>query len=201
MNDVIDNIKARRSIRKYLDKRIPEDLIKEIVEAGRFAPSAHNSQPWRFVVIEDKDKIDELSNSVKDWFKKRMKFGKFFGIFNKKIKDEVKSAEKRASSDKDLFFYDAPLVILVCAKDGKFIPQDCALAAENMMLAARSLGIGSCWIGFADLVVNQNRTFMDYLGVPNDCKIMAHLIFGYPEKFPAQAFPRKEEADVVKWLK
>ncbi len=199
MNKIIENIKVRRSIRKYANKKIPNKLVKEVIEAGRYAPSAHNAQPWRFIVITNKKEIKGLSDYIKNWFKKRLFFGRFAGIFYKRIKNEIESAKKRLT-DKDLFFYDAPLLVLVCAKPGRFSMQDCSLAAENMMLAARSLGIGSCWIGFADMVINKDRKLMDKIGVPKGYKIMAHLVFGYPVKFPSQAYPRKQEADVVKWI-
>lgn len=197
MNAVIKAIKQRRSIRRYKDKKISSKLIKEIIEAGRYAPSSHNSQPWRFVVIADRKKIRGLSDHIKRWFNRRLKLGALVGLFNKKIKQESESAKKRLFTDQDLFFYDAPLLVLICAKPGRFAKVDCACAAENMMLAARSLGIGSCWIGYADLVVNKNRGLMDSLGVPKDCKIMGHLIFGYPIKFPSNASERKKEADVI----
>lgn len=82
----------------------------------------------------------------------------------------------------------------------RFTKVDCACCAENMMLAARSLGIGSCWIGFADLVINKNRKLMTSLGVLKDHKIIAHLIFGYPIKFPEKARERKKEAGVIRWI-
>jgi nitroreductase len=200
MNAVIENIKSRRSIREYKDKKIPKNLVKDIIEAGRYAPSSHNSQPWRFVVIEDKSVIKDLSDYIKIWFQKKLLFGKIAGLFHPRIKSEINSAKKRLLTDKDLFFYGAPLLVLVCAKPGRFSIQDCSLASQNMMLAARSYGIGSCWIGFADLVVNKGRRLMSKLGVPKGYKIMAHLIFGYAVKFPDKAYPRKEEADVVKWI-
>jgi len=198
MNQIIETIKQRRSIRKYTDKKISKKIINEIIEAGRYAPSAHNTQPWRFVVITDK-KIKELSEHIKDWFRKRLSLGFFIGFFNKKIKEELEAAKKRLG-EKDLFFYDAPLLVLICAKPGRFKEIDCACAGENMMLAARSMGIGSCWVGFADMVVNKDRKLMDSLGVPKDCKIMGHIVFGYPLKFPSKASERKKEAGIVKWV-
>jgi nitroreductase len=200
MNQVIENIKHRRSIRKYQNKDISKDLLNEIIEAGRYAPSSHNSQPWRFIVISSKGQIKNLSDYIKDWFKKRLVLGRFAGFFNKKIRGEIESAKKRLFTNSDLFFYDAPLLVIVCAKPKRFSLQDCSLAAENMMLAARSLGIGSCWIGFADLVINKNRNLMSRLGVPKGYRIMAHLIFGYPVSFPGKPYPRKEEANIVKWI-
>jgi len=200
MNSIIRNIKQRRSIRRYKANEISKKLIKEIIEAGRYAPSSHNSQPWRFVVITDKKKIRELSGYIKGWFKRRLKLGAFVGFFNKRIRSELEGAKKRLFMDQDLFFYDAPVLVLICAKPGRFTKADCACAAQNMMLVARELGVGSCWIGFADLVINKNRKLMGSLGVPRDCKIMGHIIFGYPIKFPERASERKKEADIVKWI-
>ena len=200
MGSIISNIKQRRSIRKYSAKKIPKKLVNSIIEAGRYAPSSHNSQPWRFVVITDNKRIKELSEHIKDWFKGRLKLGVLIGLFNKRVKQDLEGAKNRLFTDKDLFFYDAPLLVLICAKPGRFAKVDCACAAQNMMLFARDLGIGSCWIGYADLVVNRSRRLMDSLGVPKGCKIMGHLIFGYPIRFPSKASERKKEADVVKWI-
>ncbi len=201
MNPVIKNIRQRRSIRRYTQKPIPKNLIEEIIGSGRYAPSSHNSQPWRFVVITSKSKIKELSDHIKKWFRLRSQLGNIVGLFNKKIKQELGAAKQRVITEQDLFFYDAPLLILVCAKPGRFSNVNCACAAQNMMLAARSLGIGSCWVGFADMVINKDRALMDELGVPKECKVFVHLIFGYPVKFPEKAFSRKDEAGIVKWIK
>lgn len=201
MNQVIENIKTRRSIRKYQNKAIPGRIVKEITEAARFAPSSHNSQPWRFIVITNRKKIKETADCVKGWFKKLIIMGRVASLFYKKIGEEIKSAEKRAYTDKDLFLYDAPLVVLVCSKPGRFHAKDCSCAAQNMMLAANSLGIGSCWIGFADLALNKSRAMMENLGVPKGHEIMATLAFGYPVKKPDSALPRKEEAGIIKWIK
>ena len=199
--DLMEIIKHRRSIRRYEDKAIPEELIKQIIEAGRFAPSSHNSQPWRFIVITDKKVINKLSDAIKHWFKNKIRLGSFLSLFYKKLRHTIDAAEKRVFTDKDLFFYDAPCIILICSKQGRFHAQDCALAAQNMMLTAYSLGIGSCWIGFADVVLNRKKKLMKELGVPKKHKIMATLIFGYTEKYPSSPYPRKEEANIIKWIK
>jgi len=198
MNTIIDNIKNRRSIRKFKDKKIPKSTIKEIIEAGRFAPSAHNSQPWHFVVIDDRNKIKKLSDYIKNWFKKKLIWKPIISLFNKKILRTIESAEKRIFNDKDLFFYGAPVLILICAKDNKWADKDCGCAAQNMMLAARSLNIGSCWIGYADYVISKNKRLQAELKIPEGMKIKSHLVFGYTERFPGP-IPRKEE-DVVNWV-
>lgn len=200
-NQIIKNIKNRRSIRSYKGKSVPRGIIKEIIEAGRYAPSSHNSQPWRFIVITNRKKIKELSESVKDYYRRLVRLGAILTAFSRKLRKLSDSAKKRIDTDKDLFFYNAPVVILICAKEGRFSVQDCSCAAQNMMLAARSLGLGSCWIGFADVALNKNRKRLNGLGVPNDMYVIATLTVGYPEKFPGKAFPRKKEADVLSWIK
>ncbi len=198
MNNVIDNIMNRRSVRRYNDKSVSKAIIEQIIEAGRFAPSSHNSQPWRFVVITDRKLIKELSDMVKKWYRNLLRLSAVLK-FNKSIKKISESAKKRVTTDKDLFFYDAPLLILICAEPKGFALVDCACAAQNMMLAARSLGIGSCWIGFADRAF-RSRKLLDKAEVPKELKVMASLVFGYPLSFPDSIVERKEEADVVKWI-
>lgn len=199
MNSVIENIKKRRSIRQYTDKKIPKKLVEEIISAGRFAPSAHNTQPWRFVVIKDSRKIKELSDYIKKWFKRRLILKPIISLFSKKLLKTLESAEKRLFIDQDLFFYGAPLLVLVCAKPNRWAEKDCSCAAQNMMLAARSLGIGSCWVGYADYVIGKSKRLQKELKIPSGTKIQANLVFGYPKRFPDAVVPRKKEK-VVEWV-
>ncbi len=200
MNETLATIKNRRSIRKFKLKEVSKKDILEIIEAGRYAPSSHNSQPWRFVVVSNKKEVERLADSIKGWFRKIMVLGSFVGFFNKRIRGALKIVKKRAYSESDLFFYDAPLVILVCARRGTFFFKDCSCAAQNMMLAARSLGIGSCWIGFADIAFHESKSLRKQVGVPKGTHVVATLIFGYPDKFPESALPRKDEADIVNYI-
>ena len=201
MNTVLEVIKNRRSIRKFQDKPIDAKLIKKIIGAGVFAPSSHNSQPWRVIVITNKNEIKECSGILKKWFRGLIKFGSFTALFNRKIRGEIESAKKRVESKDDLFFYNAPVLALIHSKKSKFHIKDCACAAQNMLLAARSIGIGSCWVGFADLALNKDKRFLEKMEIPKGNEIVASLIFGYPVKFPKNALPRKEEALAVKRIK
>ncbi len=198
MNKLIDNIKNRRSIRKYRDKAVSKAVIKQIIEAGKYAPSSHNSQPWRFIVITDRKLIRELAEMMKRFYKKILQLAPLLS-FSKGIQKLKEGAKTRVNSDKDLFFYDAPVLILICAKPKGFALVDCACAAQNMMLMARSLDVGSCWIGFADRAF-RSRKLMDKAKVPTGHKVMASLVFGYPTSFPKSAYPREKEVDVVEWL-
>jgi len=191
MNKVIDNIKNRRSIRKYLDKKIPTNIIHELIDAATYAPSSNNKQPWEFVVIRNKKQIDELSDDINNWFKTFVTIGTPI-TFIREIKKSVAEMRKRVESEKDLFFYHAPLVIILHGKKSSFINHDLSCAAQNMMLTARSLGIGSCWIGFADIVLNKSTKLKKKLRIPLSHQVVATLAFGYPLKFPSKALPRKQ---------
>ncbi|MCK5283840.1 MAG: nitroreductase family protein [Nanoarchaeota archaeon] len=189
MNSTIDTIKNRRSIRKYENKKISKELINEIIDAGIYAPSSHNSQPWNFTIITHKKVIDELSDEIKAWYASLVKIGVPLS-FIKKVREAVEGMRRMVNSEKDLFFYNAPVVMIIHAKSHEFYQKDCACCAQNMMLAARSLGIGSCWIGFADIVLNKSRKMRKKLGIPVSHRIMATLVFGYAVKFPSKALPR-----------
>lgn len=153
---LIDTILSRRSIRRYETKDIPEDVMKQILEAGRQAPSAVNRQPIRFVIVKDQ----ELS--------KRFPSMPFNG-----------------------FMKNAPAVIVGCADTkslltGKWAVVDSAIAMQNMVIAAWTLGVGSCWIGAFD-----EKKVKESLKIPDKWKVVALITLGYPAEVPK---PRKKKA-------
>lgn len=154
---VFDVILDRRSIRRYQDNEIPEDVLSQILEAARQAPSAVNRQPYRFVVVTDSN-----------------------------LKKEVKGMFSR-------FLEKAPVVIVGCADikarlTGKWATIDTAIALENMVIQAWSLGVGSCWIGS----FNENK-IKKVLNIPEKWKIVALVSFGYPAEEPKQR--KKKQKD------
>lgn len=132
MNEVIGVIKKRRSVRAFQDKQINEDELQAILEAGLWAPSAHNTQPWHFTVIQDPDLIGHISTvCTQDMAKSPVEWMVRMGQSGRSI------------------FYNAPTVIIVSGKkEDLFEPLiDCSAATQNLLLAAESLDIGACWIG------------------------------------------------------
>jgi len=189
MNAVIEAIRKRRSVRSYQGKAVPRDIVNAIIEAGNEAPSAMNSQPWRFVVVEDGEAKKKLLRAA---------------LPNaRKILDLVKDADparhealtKRLNDLPDPVYYSAPVVVFVIGS-GRYADHSCPLACENMMLAAHSMGLGSCWVGFGSMVtddVEVKRT----LDLKEDEKIFGPILLGYPEGYPER--PQKKEP-VVKWV-
>jgi nitroreductase len=187
-NPVIEAIKSRRSVRDYLDKQVSEDAVNQVIDAGIHAPTALGLQPWNFVVISGKDIIKEISDHIKPMVQEHLKDS------TEQLAKDLK--EKMKNKDFNLF-YDAPVLILVMHnRDDKLADYDCALCAENMMLAAHSLGLGSCWIG-AGAFIQQSPELLDDLDIPHDFKIVAPIILGYPRSTPS---PIDKCEPMVSWI-
>ena len=190
MNDVFENIYLRRSVRDYKPNDVPDDIIRELIKVGTYAPSAGNKQPWRFVVIKNREMIARLSGRAKKLW---------LDTVGEKSNPDVKMLANAMKMPEFNIFYNAPVLILIFAAPGAFSPQDdCAAAAENMMLAARSLGISSCWIGFG-MPLGSDEAVLQELKVPEDHRLMAPLIFGYPVK-DVQMVPQRKEDVTLNWI-
>jgi nitroreductase len=188
-NVVLENIYQRRSVRNYSDKEVPDEAIKEIIRAGTYAPTAVNRQPWRFVVVKNRRLIEEYDDRAKKAFLAAYK--------DTEIPDLVRYVQYLSKPTTRLF-YGAPVLIFVFASPDVINEHDCALAAENMMLAAQSFGIGSCWIGLAG-GLGYDVEFLKEVGVPEGHKLIAPLIFGYPAKGNLKA-PARNPNVILKWI-
>lgn len=190
MNEVIETIKKRRSIRAYDAKPVPRDVLNAIIEAGNEAPSSMNSQPWRFVVVEEKDAKRKLLNAALPHAKKMTEM----------VKDvdpaRYESIKKRYAELPDPIYYSAPAIVFVIGI-GKYAAHSCPLACENMMLAAQSLGLGSCWVGFGSMVTEDPEA-RKLLDLKEDESIFGPILLGYPKDLPKR--PPKKEPN-VKWLR
>jgi nitroreductase len=187
MNGVIDNIKQRRSIRSFMDTKIERKILEELIDAARFAPTGANSQPWRFVVIEDADfrmKLAEMALPIyKDWL----------NSMPESFKEMRKDIDAKVS---DPVYYNAPAVIFVIGK-GITADLDCPMACQNIMLAARSFGIGSCWVYMGQFPLKE-REIQDRLALKEDEKVYGPIVLGYPDADFPEA-PEKKEPE-VRWI-
>lgn len=161
-------IAGRRSVRAYEKKPIPEEMIQKLLKAGAMAPSAMDKQPCRFIVIEDRAKMDKIASAVKD------RLG-VLGIGARLI--------ERAKVMEDVIFYGAQLLILLVADKDDWAPIDCALAAQNMMLQGYDMGLGSCFIGFMT-TLDEKSEILKELGISEKQKLYCPLIFGFPKNWP-----------------
>lgn len=178
--EVFDAIKARRSIRKFLDKPVEPEKLQTVLEAARMAPSWANMQCWRFVVVQDqqvKAQISELSY-VEAYFATR--------------------GYKTNPSQKALA--QAPVVIVACADPAQsgnlwgqdYYMTDLGIAVENLMLAAHAVGLGSVFVG-----VFNEESLRDLLGIPADIRIVGLFPLGYPVEGGKAGPPRKPIDEIV----
>lgn len=190
INEVLRAVYQRRSVRNYRLDAVPDDAIKEIIRAGTFAPSAMNSQPWRFVVIRNRETIKKLSDKAKELWVEQSK--------NMQSLELQRLADMISRPNYNLF-YNAPLLIMIFADTSGFMPQvDCSLAAENMMLAAWSLGLGSCYIGLAQ-PLERVTSMMKELGVSEKYRLVSSLIFGFPAGGELK-IPERNRGVILRWI-
>ena len=179
VNPVLSSIMARRSVRKYLDKPVEHETLEVVVRAGINAPSGMNRQPWIVRVVEDQKLIADVTE-----------------VYKQEDAEQVKR-------DKDFknMFRNAPNLICVCTPANGGGELDAGLLGENMMLAAQSLGLGTCCLGgpVRFLLSNEKcKFFLDRLDIPEDYKLNYIIAIGYPDEQP-EAKPR--DASKVKFIK
>ena len=185
MNETIQNILQRRSVRSYQPQSVEPNKLQLILECGRFAPSAMNKQPWHFTVITHRAALDRISTE------------------NKSIllaSNDPKARERASQPDFDSFHH-APAAIIVSGEDGNtFAPADCANAMENMAIAAQSLGLASCYLaGFRRCFAGPNgEALKAELGIPQGFTPLYTLALGYPAGEIPEPAPRRE--GTVKWI-
>ena len=203
MNQVIEVINNRRSIRDYEPKPIPRDVINTIIEAGNQAPfmSEKRFQPWRFVVVENpefKQKLVQTTLPIWKNFMENMKEA------SPEIYEKAMMLYETMDEPKDLVYYSAPVIIFVIGPARN--ATCCALACENIMLAATSLGLGSCYVGFGAMVTG-NADVVQTLELTEDEQIYGPILLGYPKDDPnarvanglASLAPKKKEP-MIKWI-
>jgi nitroreductase len=175
--DVMQAIKNRRSVRKLKSEPVSNDLVEAVLEAGRWAPSWANTQCWKFVVVRD-------------------------ALMRGKVAETISPGNRGTDALKN-----APVIIAICGELGKagykkgtlatdkgdWYMFDTALAAQNMMLAAHSLGLGTVAIGLFDA-----SKAAELLEIPSNVRVVLLLPLGYPAEEPT-APPRKELTEIVSY--
>lgn len=182
MNQVIENINTRVSVRDYKDEKVPDEVIQELLKLGFRAPNAMNRQSLAFAVVENKDKAKEYSDRAKTLRLDREKM---------KSKPNERVINMLSNEDYNVFF-NSPVQIFIFSSPRGIAPiEDGSLAAENMMLAAHSMGYGMCCIGFAQ-GLGFDQGFRSDLDIPEDHSYVTALTLGKP----AKNTPIKDRKDV-----
>jgi nitroreductase len=184
--NVLEAIRERRAVRDFKPEPVSAGLLYQLVSAASWAPSAMNEQPWHFTIVTDRAMLDEISRRAKSWL-----------LTN--LPAMPRSAHFRdilAEPDFNIFYNASCLVVISTDVNGPWMCEDASLAAQNMMLMATDLGLGSCWIGFAQGWLNSVEG-RQLLNLSDKALVVAPLIVGYPRTLPPPV-PRK--APLISWI-
>ncbi|MGB7054635.1 MAG: nitroreductase family protein [bacterium] len=205
MNPVIEAINNRMSIRSYMLKPISKDIINTIIEAGNQAPSRGREekvtkeflfQPWRFVVVEDPEFKQKLVQTTLPIWKKMTEGMK---ETHPEIYEQVMMQYEAMDERKDMVYYSAPVILFVIGLAGYAV--SCALACENIMIAATSFGLGSCYVGFGAMVKG-DADVVKALELKDNERIYGPIVLGYPkdESSALASIRAKKKEPIIKWI-
>lgn len=185
---IMEAINQRRSVRDYQPRRLDRDTIRALLAAAVRTPTAMHGEPWAFAILQDSDALKRLSDRAKTLFAEEAR---------RLHLDQSGRALDIFSTPEFNIFYNATTLIVICGKPiGPFVVADCWLAAENLMLAAHALGLGTCVIGSSLLALNEPAGKAE-AGIPTDHTAFAALIAGVP-RGDTSPTPRKAP-NIVAW--
>ena len=205
MNAVIEAINKRRSIRSYEPKSIPRDVINTIIEAGNQAPSTMGMvkgvlrfQPWRFVVVEDPEFKQKLLQTALPIWKKMTESMK---EMDPEVYEKAMKLYEAMPEPKDMVYHGAPVILFIIGPIRNAV--SCALACENIMIAATSLGLGSCYTGFG-ANVKGDADVVKAFELTDGERIYGPILLGYPKDDPKVRFMDQHESRYaepkIKWI-
>ena len=213
-NPVEDVIFRRRSNRTYLKKQVPEYLLRRVLEAGRFAPSAGNGQPWKFIVVQNQQMLAEMTADVV----KACQLGKRFLDYLEPGRAALEGMTKLVQRLRKNEAHPIPLAAMFLIAEGKLgvwhgaptvIPiladmrapgkpfVDVGIAGQNMVLTAHSLGLGTCWVSFIQPLEYLPK-WRKRLGIRYPYKLVTSIALGYPKGQPDGQVNRETKA--IDWF-
>src|SRR5450759_2748313 len=167
--NVFEAILARRSVRTYAPDQLGHNTVQTLLDAAVHAPTAMHEEPWAFVVVQDHALLQRLSDLAKPLFVEEVRYRNAHGSSH--------SFDHFTRPDFNIF-HGANTLIIICAKPlGPFVVADCWLAAENLMLAASAVGLGSCVIGSAVAALNIHNVKAE-LGISDEYSAIAPIVVG-----------------------
>ena len=191
----LDVIYTRRSVRSFLDERLDRGTIRGLLDAAVQAPTAMHLEPWGFVVVEDRAALRRYSDSAKRAWVTDVTAHRELHLGATRDTERA-FAQQIASPDFDIF-YNAAALIVICGKPvGPFVTADCWLAAENLMLAAAALGLGSCCVELALPALTAPGVRRE-LSIPDGYEVVAPIVVGVPADATSVAV--RKEPVILSW--
>jgi F420 biosynthesis protein FbiB-like protein len=194
MPDLLETIKGRRSVRKYLPRQVSHKLVEEVLEAAGWAPSAHNAQPYQFIILEDAQIKQELADAMAQ-------------VWAEDLSKDGLTIDANKRREKIERFAKAPTLILACITGIDGLPkysderrricihdlavQSLGAAIENLLLAAHARSLGACWYSAPCFCKD---TVRETLKIPDSVEPQALVTLGYPAESPLKP-PKKKLAE------
>jgi nitroreductase/NAD-dependent dihydropyrimidine dehydrogenase PreA subunit len=205
---------SRRSIRAFKEKPVPKEVIEQLIEVGIHAGTSSNGQTENFVVIQDRKLLSELEKIVIDilWDKGMKYLGSGIGrkLAKTKIGDEmlrqtipyhhIIKNRRQNNQVAGMVFRNTPVVIVIHGLRTNFMAHaNCSIAARNMETMAKSMGLGTSWVGFLSVAAHLAKKKIErYLEIPDDHSIYGAIMVGYPKFEYRKIIPRKKRE--VRWI-
>jgi len=186
--DVKEAIRSRRAIRSYAPRKVDDDTVRALIDAAIQAPSAMNAQPWVFGVVQDTARLARWSERAK-------------AMMLEQAGGDTKTqryVELLGNPSFNIFYDASTLIVIGVEKRGMYTDADCWLAAENLMLAACDVGLGTCCIGFAIPLLNTPEVKHE-IGLPQAGVAVAAIIVGYPTATPPPV--TRNEPQILCWIR
>ena len=192
-NEVLENMMTRRTIRRFREEQISEEELQAVLDAGMYAPSAGGRQGVLFVVSQNREMNEKLGRIKRNNSTVKMSTDNVY----------ISKEQPSIADDPNIFnaFYDAPTVItLFVPKNFLFGPYDASAAAENMLLAAHSIGLGGCYIGsawesFAD---PYGQEVLREWNIRTDYFAALHVLLGFPKDEQAPKAKARKDGRIIR---
>ncbi|MCK4787405.1 MAG: nitroreductase family protein [Desulfobacteraceae bacterium] len=206
-------LQSRRSIRAFKEKAVSRELLEQLIETGIHAGTSSNGQTEGFIIIEDQNTLAELEQIVINvlWNSGLKYLGSSIGMKFTQMRYGHEMCQqymayhniiknlKRSNQLKGMVFRNAPAVIVIHGIRANYLTHaNCAIATRNMEIMAKSMSLGTCWVGFLTSAAHMSRKICKYLGIPADRNIYGAIMVGYPKHRYTKSIPRRSRE--VRWI-
>ncbi len=207
-SSLVQLMASRRSCRCFTGKPVERDMLEDLVKIGITAPSGTNSQSWSFTILPARKAVTSFAEHIASFFRRlnitaektmlrlflkligKGELDAYYHGYYRKVKDAL---EQWNESGKDRLFHGSTAVILIGSKQGASCPaEDALLATQNILLAAHSMGLGSCLIGYAVSAMKKDHSIQEAIGIPSEEGIHSVIALGYTDEAYQRIAGRKK---------